>query len=58
MAHIAVVNILVVFGAFCAALLAASYNSQVEQWKVSASAVVCREVLAALGRPLATCLER
>ncbi|KAI7837696.1 hypothetical protein COHA_008489 [Chlorella ohadii] len=32
-AHIAAVNVLVVLGAFCAALLAASYNSQVVQWK-------------------------
>lgn len=41
-AHIAAVNILVVLGAFCAALLAASYNSQVVQWKVrSQKASVC-----------------
>lgn len=38
-AHIAAVNVLVVLGAFCAALLAASYNSQVVQWKVS---LLCR----------------
>ena len=33
-AHIAAVNVLVVLGTFCAALLAASYNSKVVQWKV------------------------
>lgn len=35
-AHLAAVNVLVVSGAFCAALLAAAYNSQVAQWQVRA----------------------
>lgn len=33
-AHLALVTVLAYLGAFCAALLAASYASQVEQWQV------------------------
>lgn len=33
-AHLAAVNILTFVGAFCAVLLSAAYNVQVDQWKV------------------------